>query len=97
MQVKSIAEYSKGNILQYLKHSAKLLTSIKLPFVIKIFFLSIFECFTQVLLYFVAFFSCLVHTNRALMALKAACKAALKRNKAWLKQQGRNRSWESFE
>ena len=37
MQVKSIAECSRG------KHSAILLTFIKLPFVIKIFALSIFE------------------------------------------------------
>ena len=37
MQVKSIAECSKG------EHSAILLTFIKLPFVIKIFVLSIFE------------------------------------------------------
>ena len=36
MQVKSIAECSKG-------HSAILLTFIKLPFVIKIFVLSIFD------------------------------------------------------
>ena len=46
MQVESIAECSKG------EHSAILLTFIKLPFVIKIFALFIFECrFTQVLLY----------------------------------------------
>ena len=38
MQVKSIAECSKG------EHSAILLPFIKLPFVIKIFILSIFEC-----------------------------------------------------
>ena len=38
MQVKSIAECSKGR-----EHSATLLTSIKLPFVSKIFVLSIFE------------------------------------------------------
>ena len=37
MQVKSIAECSKGSILQFLS------TFIKLPFVIKIFVLSIFE------------------------------------------------------
>ena len=37
MQVKSIAECSKG------EHSAKLVTFIKLPFIIKIFVLSIFE------------------------------------------------------
>ena len=37
MQVKSIAECSKGSILQLLS------TFIKLPFVIKIFVLSIFE------------------------------------------------------
>ena len=37
MQVKRIAEYSKG------EHSAILLTFIKLPFVIKIFVLSIYE------------------------------------------------------
>ena len=37
MQVKSIAECSKG------EHSAILLTFIKLPFAIKIFVLSIFE------------------------------------------------------
>ena len=37
MQAKSIAECSKG------EHSATLLTCIKLPFVIKIFLLSIFE------------------------------------------------------
>ena len=46
MQVKSIAECSKGSILQYfwrLEHSAILLTFIKLPFVIKIFVLSIFK------------------------------------------------------
>ena len=43
MKVKSIAECSKGSILQYLEHSAILLTFIKLPFVIKVFVLSIFE------------------------------------------------------
>ena len=44
MQVKSIAECSKGSILQYYgEHSAILLTFIKLPFDIKIFVLSIFE------------------------------------------------------
>ena len=37
MQVKSIAEYSKGSILQYFR------PSLKLPFVINIFVLSIFE------------------------------------------------------
>ena len=37
MQVKSIAECSNGSILQYFQ------PSIKLPFVIKIFILSIFE------------------------------------------------------
>ena len=37
MQVKSIAECSKGSILQYFR------PSLKLPFVIKIFVLSIFE------------------------------------------------------
>ena len=49
MQVKSIAECSpcKG------EHSAILLTFIKLPFVIKIFVLSILSvCLRQVLLYF---------------------------------------------
>ena len=45
-QVKSIAECSKG------EHSAKLITFIKLPFVIKIFVVSIIEWpFSQVLLY----------------------------------------------
>ena len=39
MQVKSIAECSKWSILQYICQ----LTFIKLPFVIKIFVLSIFE------------------------------------------------------
>ena len=43
MQVKSIAECSKGSILQQREHSAILLTFIKLPFVIKIFVLFIFE------------------------------------------------------
>ena len=49
MQVKSIAESSKGSILQYFwpslsyKHSAILLAFIKLPLVIKIFILSVFE------------------------------------------------------
>ena len=56
MQVESIAECSKGSILQYFGpliklpfvikifvHSAILLTFIKLPLVIKIFVLSIFE------------------------------------------------------
>ena len=37
MQVKSIAECSKGSILQYFR------PSFQLPFVIKIFVLSIFE------------------------------------------------------
>ena len=41
MQVKSIAECSKG------EHSVILLTFIKLPFVIKIFVLSIFEWAVQ--------------------------------------------------
>ena len=46
MQVKSIAECSKG------KHSEILSTFIKLPIVIKIFVLSILDGrFTQVLLY----------------------------------------------
>ena len=46
MQVKSTAECSKASILQYIQ------PYIKLPFVIKIFVLSIFEWpFTQVLLY----------------------------------------------
>ena len=46
MQVKSIAECSKGSILQYFW------PSFKLPFVIEIFVLYIFEwLFTQVLLY----------------------------------------------
>ena len=40
MQVKSIAECSKESILQYFR---VLSTFIKLPFVIKIFVLSIFE------------------------------------------------------
>ena len=49
MQVKSIAECSKGTTLE---HSEILLTFIKLSFVIKIFVMSIFEChFTQGLLY----------------------------------------------
>ena len=47
MQVKSIAECSKGSILQYfrpsLSYSSILQTFIKLPFVIKIFDSSIFE------------------------------------------------------
>ena len=56
MQVKSIAECSKGSILQYFQpacqkycrmlqgeHSAILSTCIKQPYVIKIFVLSIFE------------------------------------------------------
>ena len=48
MQVKSIAECSR--------HSAILSTFIKLPFVIKIFVLSIFEwLIKQVLLYFFSF------------------------------------------
>ena len=42
MQVKSIAECSNGSILLW-EHSAILSTFIKLPFVIKIFVLSIFE------------------------------------------------------
>ena len=59
MQVKSIAECSKGSLLQYfwpsLEHSAILLTFIKPPFVIKIFVLSILSSrFTQVLLYFLS-------------------------------------------
>ena len=46
MQVKSIAECSKG------EHSAMLSTFTTLPFVIKIFVLSIFKWpFTQVLMY----------------------------------------------
>ena len=48
MQVKIIAECSMG------EHSAILLTRIKLPFVIKIFILSIFSgCLRQVLLYLI--------------------------------------------
>ena len=47
MKVKSIAECSKGSILQYFRssqeHFAILSTFNKLPFVIKIFVLSIFE------------------------------------------------------
>ena len=42
MQVKSIAECSKGGDIP-LEHSAILSSFIKLPFVIKIFVLSIFE------------------------------------------------------
>ena len=51
MQVEIIAECSKGS-----KHSAILSTFIKLPFVIKIFALSIVSGrFTQVLLYYTPF------------------------------------------
>ena len=58
MQVKSIAECSKGSILGAFQgeHSAILSTFIVLPFVIKIFVLSIFEWpFSQVLLYLLTF------------------------------------------
>ena len=49
MQVKTIADCSKGRG----EHSAILSTFIKVPFVIKIFVLSIFDgCLRQVLLYF---------------------------------------------